>query len=97
MLTVVQRDRLPLSPRPMVLTFDYRQRLSLRKYQDCGRPLHNLSATSRSCSQSKKSPATQMFHLQGRVPYSQETYSPSTSFINCAIYSASAIRTLHMQ
>ena len=27
---------LPLSPRPMVLTFDYRQRLSLRKYQDCG-------------------------------------------------------------
>ena len=27
---------LPLSPRPAVLTFDYRQRLSLRKYQDCG-------------------------------------------------------------
>ena len=48
------------------------------------------------CTQ-KRSPATQMFHLQGRVPYSQETYSPSTSFINCAIYSASAIRTLHMQ
>ena len=46
MLTVVQRDPLPLSPRPMVLTFDYRQRLSLRKYQDCGRPLHNLSASS---------------------------------------------------
>ena len=45
----------------------------------------------------KRSPATQMFHLQGRVPYSQETYSPNTSFINCAIYSASAIRTLHMQ
>ena len=35
---------LPLSPRPMVLTFDYRQRLSLRKYQDCGTsPVQSVS------------------------------------------------------
>ena len=36
MLTDCAEGPLPLSPRPMVLTFDYRQRLSLRKYQDCG-------------------------------------------------------------